>query len=57
MFKSSSDTGRSFSEWAKATYRQKRDIVEIMYKSSDPYEKAIASMIKKAAGCGHNGEN
>ncbi|WP_440948470.1 hypothetical protein ACSAZL_09700 [Methanosarcina sp. T3] len=57
MFKNNPNTGRSFSEWAKEVYRQEKDIIEIMYKSSDLYEKAMASMIMKAAGCGSNGKN
>jgi hypothetical protein len=57
MFKINSNTGRSFSEWAKGTNRQEKDIIEIMYKSSDLYEKAIASMIKKAAEYGFSRKN
>ncbi|WP_440946856.1 hypothetical protein ACSAZL_00750 [Methanosarcina sp. T3] len=57
MLRNISNTGRSFSEWAKRTNRQVRGSIETTYKSYDLYENAIASIITKAAGCGSNGKN
>ncbi len=45
-------SNKSFSMWAKEIYNRDPEIIKMMYKAADPFEKAIASMIMKAAGVG-----
>ncbi|WP_155400536.1 hypothetical protein [Methanosarcina mazei] len=43
-----------FSSWAAQTYEQKKDAVNFLENSFDPYERAIGTLIKKYAGCEQN---
>ncbi len=40
----------SFKSWAVRIYKENPEIVRHMYEGSDPFEKAIVSMILKAVG-------
>jgi hypothetical protein len=52
--KDTTKTNLSFSFYAAQTYAQKKDAVDFLENSSDPFEKALGTLIKKYAGCeGH----
>lgn len=40
----------NFAAWATETYRTKKEAVDILENSSDPFEHAIGFLIKKYAG-------
>lgn len=45
---------KDFPTWAKNTYATKKEAVDFLENSSDPFEKAIGTLIKKYAGGGND---
>ena len=43
---------KDFPTWANQTYLNKKEAVDFLANSSDPFEKAIGTLIKKYAGGG-----
>lgn len=41
----------NFQDWAIRTYENKKEAVEFLVKSADPFEKALGVLIKRYAGC------
>jgi hypothetical protein len=42
---------KDFPTWAKQMYATKREAVDFLENSFDPFEKALGTLIKKYAGC------
>ena len=48
--KDTTPTNLSFSSYAAQTYAQKKDAVDFLESSLDPFEKSLGILIKKYAG-------
>ncbi|WP_155398031.1 hypothetical protein [Methanosarcina mazei] len=45
-----SPTDLSFLSWATQTYAEKKEAVDFLERSNDPFDRAIGTLIKKYAG-------
>lgn len=45
---------KNFVAWATQTYSTRKEAVNFLENSSDPFEKALGTLIKKYAGCEEN---
>jgi|GEM_PF-1675857 hypothetical protein len=45
------EENKNFATWAAQTYATKKEAVEFLENSFDPFEKALGTLIKKYAGC------
>jgi hypothetical protein len=48
------EENKNFAIWATQTYSTRKEAVNFLENSSDPFEKALGTLIKKYAGCEGN---